>query len=159
MASIACMSTHALRLASSRRSNELRSSSAVAVKGRSKSIRPGVCFATGKNPFGDMGAMFEQVKKAQQIVQVEAVKVQKELAETEFDGYDPEELVKVVLTGNQEPRSTEITEEAMEKGAEELGNLLTLAYKDAHSKSTQAMKDRMKELAAKVGLPPGMGGQ
>jgi len=106
-----------------------------------------------------MGAMMEQVKKAQEIVQVEAVKVQKELAETEFDGYDPDELVKVVLTGNQEPRSTEITEEAMEKGADELGALITLAAKDAHTKSTTAMKSRMKDLAAKVGLPPGLGGQ
>ena len=30
--------------------------------------------------FGNMGALMDQVKKAQQVVQVEAVKVQKELA-------------------------------------------------------------------------------
>jgi DNA-binding protein YbaB len=36
----------------------------------------------------------------------------------EFDGYDSEELVKVVLSGNQEPKSTEITQEAMDRGAE-----------------------------------------
>jgi DNA-binding protein YbaB len=106
---------------------------------------------------GNMAGMMEQVKKAQQLMQTEAVKVQAELAacvpprstpfvclcvraygcvcagrcadarveaaawcarSAEFDGYDSEELVKVVLSGNQEPKSTEITQEAMDKGAE-----------------------------------------
>lgn len=59
-----------------------------------------------------------QVKKAQQLVQVEAVKVQAELASAEFDGYSSDELVKAVVSGNQEPRGTDITEAAMELGAE-----------------------------------------
>jgi DNA-binding protein YbaB len=37
------------------------------------------------------------VRKAQQVVQVEAVRVQKELAAAEFDGYCDDELVKVSL--------------------------------------------------------------
>eukprot|EP00238_Polyblepharides_amylifera_P011342 CAMPEP_0196595462 /NCGR_PEP_ID=MMETSP1081-20130531/81207_1 /TAXON_ID=36882 /ORGANISM="Pyramimonas amylifera, Strain CCMP720" /LENGTH=157 /DNA_ID=CAMNT_0041920047 /DNA_START=108 /DNA_END=581 /DNA_ORIENTATION=- len=125
--------------------------------------RSGITYAIGGggggNPFANMGGMMEQIKKAQELVQVEAVKVQKELAETEFSGYDAEELVCVVLTGNQEPVATDITEEAMALGAEELGKLVTEAYKEAHAKSTGAMKDRMRELAGKVGLPPGLGGQ
>lgn len=36
----------------------------------------------------------------------------------EFDGYCEEELVKVTLSGNQEPVRVEITEIALEKGAE-----------------------------------------
>mmetsp|Transcript_38506 Transcript_38506/g.72237 ORF Transcript_38506/g.72237 Transcript_38506/m.72237 type:complete len:106 (+) Transcript_38506:672-989(+) len=104
-----------------------------------------------------MSKLMEQAKQAQQVMQVEAVKVQAELAATEFEGYDSDELVRVVLNGSQEPLATEITEEAMSKGAEELGGILTEAYKDAHSKSITAMKDRMKELASKIGLPPGMG--
>lgn len=36
----------------------------------------------------------------------------------EFDGYCEEELVKVTLSGNQEPIRVEITEIALEKGAE-----------------------------------------
>ena len=39
------------------------------------------------------------------------------------------------MSGNQEPRSTDITEEAYAKGAEELSQLVTEAMKDAHSKS------------------------
>lgn len=58
------------------------------------------------------------MKKAQQLVQVEAVKVQAELQQAEFDGYSTDELVKAVVSGNQEPRGTDITEAAMELGAE-----------------------------------------
>eukprot|EP00976_Prorocentrum_cordatum_P102008 1192873-Prorocentrum_minimum.AAC.3 len=137
--------------------------------------------AAGKNPFGDMGAMFEQVKKAQQagepsifclsraqIVQIEAVKVQKELAEfnlwrserltdgpgcaflcrTEFDGYDPDELVKVVLTGNQEPRSTEITEEAMEKGAERSGVYSSRTLRELHQCSEAALHQQASSVSS-----------
>ncbi|MQI72137.1 hypothetical protein EI017_25625, partial [Escherichia coli] len=36
---------------------------------------------------GNMQNLYETVKKAQMVVQVEAVRVQKELAVAEFDGY------------------------------------------------------------------------
>eukprot|EP00899_Mesostigma_viride_P025823 jgi/Mesvir1/6425/Mv19512-RA.1 len=108
--------------------------------------------------FGNMQGLFETVKKAQQVVQVEAIKVQKELAEAEFEGYSEDELVKVVLSGNQEIKSTDITEAAMAKGAEELSKSVTEAYADAHKKSVMAMKDRMKDLASSLGLPPSLSG-
>jgi len=113
----------------------------------------------GGGPFGgnNLGQLFETVKKAQQVVQVEAVKVQKELAAAEFEGYCTGELVKVVLSGNQEPRSTDITQAAIDKGPEELSLLVTEAYKDAHAKSVAAMKDRMRDLAGSLGVPPGLG--
>ncbi|XP_050248750.1 nucleoid-associated protein At4g30620, chloroplastic-like [Quercus robur] len=44
---------------------------------------------------GNMQNLFETVKKAQMVVQVEAVRVQKELAAAEFDGYCEGELIKV----------------------------------------------------------------
>ena len=43
--------------------------------------------------------------------------------------------VCVTMSGNQEPRSTDITEDAYARGAEELSMLVTEAMKDAHSKS------------------------
>ncbi|CAI0394595.1 unnamed protein product [Linum tenue] len=67
---------------------------------------------------GNMANLYETVKKAQMVVQVEAVRVQKELAAAEFDGYCEGELIKVTLSGNQQPVRTEITEAAMELGAE-----------------------------------------
>jgi len=105
---------------------------------------------------GNMANLFETVKKAQMVVQVEAVRVQKELAAAEFDGYCEGELIKVTLSGNQQPVRTEITEAAMELGPEKLSLLVTEAYKDAHQKSVQAMKERMSNLAQSLGMPPGM---
>ncbi|XP_078171319.1 nucleoid-associated protein At4g30620, chloroplastic-like [Carex rostrata] len=105
---------------------------------------------------GNMQNLFETVKKAQQVVQVEAVRVQKELEETEFDGYCEGELIKVTLSGNQQPIRTEITEAAMELGAEKVSLLLTEAYKDAHQKSVVAMKERMSNLAQSLGIPQGL---
>ncbi|KAE9601724.1 hypothetical protein Lal_00040652 [Lupinus albus] len=105
---------------------------------------------------GNMQNLFETVKKAQMVVQVEAVRVQKELAVAEFDGYCEGELIKVTLSGNQQPIRTEITEAAMELGPEKLSLLITEAYKDAHQKSVQAMKGRMNDLAQSLGMPPGL---
>ncbi|KAL5146998.1 Nucleoid-associated protein, chloroplastic [Glycine soja] len=105
---------------------------------------------------GNMQNLYETVKKAQMVVQVEAVRVQKELAAAEFDGYCEGELVKVTLSGNQQPVRTEITEAAMELGSEKLSLLITEAYKDAHQKSVQAMKERMNDLAQSLGMPPGL---
>lgn len=106
---------------------------------------------------GNMQNLYETVKKAQMVVQVEAVRVQKELAVAEFDGYCEGELIKVTLSGNQQPVRTEITEAAMELGAEKLSLLVTEAYKDAHQKSVLAMKERMSDLAQSLGMPPGVG--
>ncbi|XP_042962179.1 nucleoid-associated protein At2g24020, chloroplastic-like isoform X3 [Carya illinoinensis] len=49
---------------------------------------------------GNMQNLFETVKKAQMVVQVEAVRVQKELAAAEFDGYCEGELIKLMFIGN-----------------------------------------------------------
>ncbi|KAH7845816.1 hypothetical protein Vadar_006406 [Vaccinium darrowii] len=107
--------------------------------------------------FGDMQNLFETVKKAQMVVQVEGVRVQKELDAAEFDGYCEGELIKVTLSGNQKPLRTEITEAALELGAEKVSLLVTEAYKDAHQKSVQAMKERMSNLAQSLGMPQGLG--
>ncbi|KAG6587818.1 Nucleoid-associated protein, chloroplastic, partial [Cucurbita argyrosperma subsp. sororia] len=106
--------------------------------------------------FGNMQKLYETVRTAQQVVQVEAVRVQKELAVAEFDGYCEGELIKVTLSGNQQPLRTEITEAAMKLGPEKLSLLVTEAYQDAHQKSVQAMKQRMSDLAQSLGMPQGL---
>ncbi|KAI5673129.1 hypothetical protein M9H77_13493 [Catharanthus roseus] len=65
-------------------------------------------------------------------------------------------LSRATLSGNQQPVRIEITEAAMELGAEELSALVTEAYKDAHQKSVQAMKARMSDLAQSLGMPQGL---
>ncbi|KAM3240525.1 hypothetical protein ACQJBY_053922 [Aegilops geniculata] len=106
---------------------------------------------------GNMQNLYETVKKAQMVVQVEAVRVQKELAATEIEGYCEGELIKVTLSGNQQPINVEITEAAMELGAEKVSELVNEAYKDAHQRSVQAMKERMADLAQSIGMPAGLG--
>ncbi|OIS97804.1 PREDICTED: nucleoid-associated protein At4g30620, chloroplastic-like [Nicotiana attenuata] len=105
---------------------------------------------------GNMQNLYETVKKAQMVVQVEAVRVQKELAVAEFDGYCEGELIKATLSGNQQPVRIEITEAAMDLGPEKLSLLVTEAYRDAHQKSVLAMKERMNNLAQSLGMPAGL---
>ncbi|CAN6243297.1 unnamed protein product, partial [Urochloa humidicola] len=64
---------------------------------------------------------------------------------------------KVTLSGNQQPIRVEITEAAMDLGAEKLSELVNDAYKDAHQRSVQAMKERMADLAQSLGMPAGLG--
>ena len=37
---------------------------------------------------------------------------------TEFEGFSEDETVRVVMSGNQEPRGVEFTDQALENGAE-----------------------------------------
>ncbi|XP_028807126.1 nucleoid-associated protein At4g30620, chloroplastic isoform X2 [Neltuma alba] len=112
--------------------------------------------ASKSGMLGNMQNLYDTVKKAQMVVQVEAVRVQKELAASEFDGYCEGELIKATLSGNQQPVRIEITEAAMELGADKLSLLVTEAYKDAHQRSVQAMKERMSSLAQSLGMPQGL---
>ena len=61
------------------------------------------------------------------------------------------------MSGSQEPRGIDITEEAYAQGAEKLATLVNEAMKDAHAKSVDGMKARMQEMASSLGLG-GMGG-
>uniref|UniRef100_A0A0D3AR33 SAP domain-containing protein n=2 Tax=Brassica oleracea var. oleracea TaxID=109376 RepID=A0A0D3AR33_BRAOL len=89
---------------------------------------------------GQSKNMFETTVKK---TQVESV--QKELAVEEFDGYCEGELVKVTLSGNQEPIRTDITEAAMELGSEKLSLLVWEAYKDAYAKSLVVTEEEEEE--------------
>lgn len=40
------------------------------------------------------------------------------LHRTDFEGYCEDETVRVVMSGNQEPRSVDFTEEALEQGSD-----------------------------------------
>jgi DNA-binding YbaB/EbfC family protein len=62
-------------------------------------------------------------------------------------------MVKVILSGNQEPQRVEISPEALAEGAEVLSDLVTAAMKDAYNKSTATMRERMEELTSGLELP------
>jgi len=101
---------------------------------------------------GKMKELAEAFKKAQE-VQAGAKKLQEELEVMEIEGESGNGLVKVVLSGNQEPLRVTISPDAMGEGAEMLADLVTAAMKDAYNKSTATMRERMEELTGGLNLP------
>lgn len=101
---------------------------------------------------GKMKELTEAFKKAQQ-VQEGAKKLQEELEVMEVVGEAGGGLVKVILSGNQEPRRVEISPEALGEGAEVLSDLVLAAAKDAYTRSTTIMRERMEELTGGLNLP------
>ncbi|NJN30376.1 MAG: YbaB/EbfC family nucleoid-associated protein [Synechococcales cyanobacterium RM1_1_8] len=101
---------------------------------------------------GKMKELAEAFKKAQQ-VQEGAKELQEQLEKMEIEGQSGGGLVKVVLSGNQEPLRTEISAEALAEGAEVLSDLVTAAMKEAYQKSTDTMRGRMEELTSGLNIP------
>lgn len=101
---------------------------------------------------GKMKELADAFKKAQQ-VQEGAKKLQEELEAMRIEGQDTNGLVKVVLSGNQEPQSVAISPDALSKGAEELSQMVKEALVDAYEKSTATMRSRMEDLTSGLNLP------
>ena len=98
---------------------------------------------------GKMKELTEAFKKAQQ-VQEGAKKLQEELDVMEIEGTAGGGLVKVFLSGNQEPRRVEISPDAL---GEVVSELVTVAMQDAYAKSTMTMREKMEELTGGLNLP------
>jgi DNA-binding YbaB/EbfC family protein len=101
---------------------------------------------------GKMKELAEAFKKAQQ-VQEGAKRLQEELEQMEILGESGGGLIKVVVTGNQEPKRVEIDPSALAEGAEVLSDLVAAAMKDAYKKSTETMRERMEDLTSGLELP------
>ncbi|MEG4392852.1 YbaB/EbfC family nucleoid-associated protein [Microcoleus sp. F10-C6] len=101
---------------------------------------------------GKMKELTEAFKKAQQ-VQEGAKKLQEELDQMEIEGTAGGGLVKVFLSGNQEPRRVEISPDALGEGADVVSELVTVAMQDAYAKSTMTMREKMEELTGGLNLP------
>jgi nucleoid-associated protein EbfC len=101
---------------------------------------------------GKMKELTEAFKKAQQ-VQEGAKRLQEELEMMEIEGESGGGLVKVVVSGNQEPRRVEISPDALNEGVEVLSDLVTAAMKNAYDRSTATMRERMEALTEGLNLP------
>jgi DNA-binding YbaB/EbfC family protein len=101
---------------------------------------------------GKMKELTEAFKKAQQ-VQEGAKQLQEDLEKMEIEGQAGGGLVKVVLSGNQEPRRVEISADVLGEGAEVVSDLVTAAMRDAYNKSTATMREKMEELTGGLNLP------
>lgn len=101
---------------------------------------------------GKMKELTEAFKKAQQ-VQEGAKRLQEELEQMEIEGESGGGLVKVVLSGNQEPIRVTVSPDVLGEGAEVVSDLVTAAMKDAYNKSTATMREKMEELTGGLNLP------
>jgi nucleoid-associated protein EbfC len=101
---------------------------------------------------GKIKELQEAFQKAQQ-VQAGAQKLQEDLEQMQIEGTSEDGLVKVVMSGNQEPRSVTISPEALEKGAESLAASVTEAMTNAYAQSTETMRSKMEELTSGLNLP------
>lgn len=101
---------------------------------------------------GKMKELAEAVKKAQQ-VQANAQQLQEELEQMEIEGQAGDGLVRVTLSGSQEPRRVEIAPQALAEGEELLSDLVLAAMRDAYLKSTEIMRSRMESLTEGLNIP------
>jgi DNA-binding YbaB/EbfC family protein len=102
-----------------------------------------------------LGKMKEAFQKAKQI-QEGAKQLQEELEEMRLTAESGGGLVKITLSGNQEPYGVEIDPKALEESPEMLSDLVLTAMKEAYALSTATMKERMEELTGGLGLPNGL---
>lgn len=104
------------------------------------------------NPFGKMKDLANAFQQAQQ-VQQGAQELQAELEKLEIEGTCASGVVKVVMSGNQEPLRVEIPPDSLSQGAEALSGMVTEAMQDAYTKSSENMRTRMEELTSGLNLP------
>jgi len=71
----------------------------------------------------------------------------------EIEGQAHNGMVKVFLSGNQEPRRVEIKPEAFQESAEIVSELVLIAMQQAYQKSTDTMRNRMESLTAGLEIP------
>ncbi len=100
---------------------------------------------------GKMKELTEAFKKAQQ-VQEGAKKLQEELELMEIEGQSSNGLVKVILSGNQEPKGVQISPDALALGADSLSAIVTEAMQDAYAKSTDTMREKMETLTSGLNI-------
>ena len=108
----------------------------------------------GRDGFGlgKMKELAEAFKKAQ-AVQEGAKKLQEDLDELEVLGEAGGGLVKVYLSGNQQPRRVEVSPDLLGEDPDVVSDLILTAMKEAYNNSTSIMRERMEELTGGLNLP------
>ena len=101
---------------------------------------------------GKMKELTNAFKKAQE-GQEGAKKLQEELDKLELEGSAGGGLVKVFLSGNQEPRRVEISPDLLKEEADVVAELVTTAMKEAYTQSTSTMRSRMESLTNGLDMP------
>jgi len=99
----------------------------------------------------NFGQLTEAFKKAKQIQQ-DAQKLQEELEGMEIEGKSEDEMVKVWISGNQQPIRVEVSEAILQSDIKTIENNILDAIKTAHETSTSTMKEKMNDLTGGLNL-------
>ena len=102
--------------------------------------------------FGPMGQFQDALKRVKKI-QEGGAKLQDELAAIAVEGTAGGGLVKVSMSGNQEPTGVSIDPALLLESKEVVEDLLLTAFKDAYTQSTELMKEKVKDLTGGMSLP------
>lgn len=101
---------------------------------------------------GDLMGMMKQARQLQEKMQ----EVQAEVAAMEVEGSAGGGLVSVVMNGKGMMKSLKIDPSLMKpEEAEIVEDLIVAASNDARARADEALAERMRELTAGLGLPPG----
>ena len=93
----------------------------------------------------NFGQLTEAFKKAKQIQQ-DAQKLQEELEVMEIEGKSDDGMIKVWISGNQQPIRVEVNPNILESDKERIEKNILQAIKNAHETSTSTMKEKMNNL-------------
>jgi DNA-binding YbaB/EbfC family protein len=101
---------------------------------------------------GGLGGLMKQAQKMQENMQ----KAQEELANMEVTGQAGGGMVSVVMTGRHDVRRVTIDPSLMDEDKEMLEDLMAAAVNDAVRQVERETQERMSDMTAGMGLPPGM---
>eukprot|EP00466_Bigelowiella_natans_P015359 jgi/Bigna1/138908/aug1.47_g13616 len=95
---------------------------------------------------GLLNSFYEKMQKATETMK-------KDLESAEYEGFSTDETVRVIVNGAQQPKLVDVTQAAVDQGAEKLEQLVVEASKDAYRVSKQGQEERMKKYFKDMGLP------
>ena len=102
-----------------------------------------------------MNTGFGNIMKQAQEFQARLQKVQDEIAATEITGEAGAGMVKVIMNGRHEVNKVTIDPGLWTEDREMVQDLIAAAINDAAKKVERMTKDKMTDLTAGMGLPPG----
>jgi len=97
----------------------------------------------------DMDGLLKQAKQVQERMR----ELQDELAEERVEAVSGGGMVKVVVSGQQEVIQIEISNEALEAGAEMLSDMVLVAITDAMKKSREIAQAKIGHITGGMNLP------
>jgi nucleoid-associated protein EbfC len=101
---------------------------------------------------GKIKELQEAFQKAQQ-VQAGAQRLQEELEQMEILGESSDGVVKVYLSGNQEPRRIEISPSLLSQDVATVEATVFEAMSAAYEASTETMRSKMEDLTSGLNIP------